>query len=84
MAALSLTPAFVPSAWVAERLGLHPDTFRRRRALLAKPGIPEPEPLMGRYLVEDVEAWLLRRRRIAPPGASHSGDDIQEVNLHAL
>jgi hypothetical protein len=63
---------------------MHPDTFRRRRPILAKAGFPEPDPLMGRYLVDDVEAWLQRRRRIAPPGELSPGDDNQEVKLDAL
>ncbi len=83
MAASTLTPAFVPVSWVAERLGLHPDTFRRRRPILAKAGFPEPDPVMGRYLVDDVEAWLRKRRRVAPPG-DPTGNDTQEVKLDAL
>lgn len=83
MTASALTPAFVPASWVAERLGLHPDTFRRRRPVLVKAGFPQPDPLMGRYLVEDVEAWLQKRRRIASPGEGLAGDN-EEINFDAL
>lgn len=84
MTTSTLAPAFVPASWVAERLGLHPDTFRRRRPVLVKAGFPEPDPLLGRYLVEDVEAWLQRRRRVAPPGERLAGDSEEEINLDAL
>ena len=63
---------------------MHPDTFRRRRPLLAKAGFPEPDPLVGRYLVDDIEAWIQKRRKIASPGEFLAGNDDQEVNLDAL
>lgn len=84
MAAVAPEPAFASVSWVAQRLGLHPDTFRRHRTLLAKAGFPEPDPLLGRYLIEDVEAWIRNRRKITSPGESLAGDSNQEVNHDAL
>ena len=77
-------PAFVPANWVAERLGMHPDTFRRIRPRLAKAGFPEPDPVVGRYLVDDVEAWIRNRRMITSPGEILAGDPNQEVNFDAI
>lgn len=78
------SPAFVPANWVAERLGMHPDTFRRIRPRLVKAGFPEPDPLLSRYLVDDVEAWIQKRRKVASSGELLAGGTNQEVNHDAL
>lgn len=84
MPALTPGPAFASLTWVAKRLGIHPDTFRRHRLLLTKKGFPVPDPLLGRYLVADVEAWIQNQRKILSPGESLAGDPNQEVNHDAL
>lgn len=53
--------AFASQAWVAARLGISPDTFRRKRAKLVRAGFPEPHPILNRYRKADVDAWIDRR-----------------------
>lgn len=73
--------AYVPARWVALRLGLHPDSFRRARPKLEAAGLPTPDPLFGRYLVDDVEAWIRKRRRVAEPEST--GTD-REIDIDSL
>jgi hypothetical protein len=46
---------------VAQRLGLPLADFHRFRADLERRGIPEPDPTTGRYCIEAVDRWRLRR-----------------------
>jgi hypothetical protein len=46
---------------VAQRLGLSADEFDRCRPELEKRGFPEPDPTTGRYAIEAVDRWRLRR-----------------------
>ena len=74
-------PAFQKTPWVAKRLGIHRDTFAAKRRDLERAGFPRPDPVMGQYLVADVEAWIENRRTIAQREAS---DNRQGVNLDAV
>ena len=62
-----MDPAFIPHNAVAERLGISPTTLYDRRPALEAEGFPRPDPIMKRYLRDDVEAWLKSRRRVRDP-----------------
>lgn len=62
-----MTAAFIPHNQVAERLGIGPTTFFDKRPALEAEGFPKPDPLLKRYLRDDVEAWIKGRRRVADP-----------------
>jgi hypothetical protein len=51
----------VPPAVAAHRLGLSLEEFEVRRAELEKRGFPEADPTTGRYCIEAVDRWRLRR-----------------------
>lgn len=71
--------AFASHAWAAARLGMSPDTFRRKRALLVRAGFPEPHPILNRYHKADVEDWIDGHRRVR-----NTDPDEGEVNWAAL
>jgi hypothetical protein len=51
----------VPKAVVARRLGLTVKDFDSCRLELEKRGFPEPDQTTGRYCIEAVDRWRLRR-----------------------
>lgn len=51
-------PLYAPAPWVARRLGISPETFRRRRADFRAAGLPEPCQITGLYLIAAVDALL--------------------------
>jgi hypothetical protein len=51
----------IPKSLVARRLGLSADDFDRCRPELEKRGFPAPDPTTGRYAIEAVDRWRLRR-----------------------
>jgi hypothetical protein len=51
----------VPKAVVAQRLGLTVADFDSCRIELEKRGFPEPDETTGRYCIEAVDRWRLRR-----------------------
>ena len=55
---------FGSNDWAARRLGITKDTFFRKRTELETAGFPKPDPLTGRYIKADVDAWVDRRRQI--------------------
>jgi hypothetical protein len=67
----------LPSA-VAQRLGLPLGEFERLRSELELRGFPQPDPTTGRYCIEAVDRWRLRRHlKLFPeltvaPGAVHA------------
>jgi hypothetical protein len=46
---------------VAQRLGLPLADFHKCRADLERRGFPDPDPTTGRYCIEAVDRWRLRR-----------------------
>jgi hypothetical protein len=46
---------------VANRLGLTLSEFEARRPELERRGFPEPDETTGRYCIEAVDRWRLRR-----------------------
>jgi hypothetical protein len=46
---------------VAQRLGLSVEEFAARRPELERRGFPEPDVTTGRYCIEAVDRWRLRR-----------------------
>jgi hypothetical protein len=46
---------------VAQRLGLPLADFHTCRSALERRGFPEPDPTTGRYCIEAVDRWRLRR-----------------------
>jgi hypothetical protein len=49
-----------PSA-IAQRLGIAPADFEHCRPDLERRGFPGPDPTTGRYCIEAVDRWRLRR-----------------------
>jgi hypothetical protein len=80
----------VPASSVAERLGLSLSEFDARRHELEQRGFPPPDETTGRYCMEAVDRWRLRRHpRLFPeltttPAATHAeavfGERIRRLN----
>jgi hypothetical protein len=51
----------VPPAMAAQRLGLSLVDFEARRTELERRGFPGADPTTGRYCIEAVDRWRLRR-----------------------
>ena len=51
----------VPASLAALRLGLTLPEFEARRGELEKRGFPQPDETTGRYCIEAVDRWRLRR-----------------------
>src|SRR5262252_2275380 len=51
----------VPPNAVAQRLGMSLSDFEACRAELERRGFPERDPTTGRYCIEAVDRWRLRR-----------------------
>lgn len=51
----------VPPEIIAQRLGLPLVDFERVRPDLERRGFPGPDPTTGRYCIEAVDRWRLRR-----------------------
>jgi hypothetical protein len=51
----------VPRSAVAQRLGMTLPEFEACRSELEQRGFPEPDPTTGRYCIEAVDRWRLRR-----------------------
>ena len=68
----------VTAAAVAELLGLSLSDFEARRTELRERNFPEPDPTTGKYCIEAVDKWRLRRyphlfpELTATPGAAHA------------
>jgi hypothetical protein len=68
----------VPPGAVAQRLGLSLADFEAYRPELERRGFPLPDPTTGRYCMEAVDRWRLRRHlNLFPeltvaPGAVHA------------
>jgi hypothetical protein len=63
-------------------MGMSYDTFRSRMPAMRRSGFPEVDPIMERYVADDVEAWIQSRSKIK------TGDILdahtQEINTDAL
>lgn len=62
-----MTAAFMRTSDVAEFFGISETTFYQKRPALEAEGFPPPDPVLKRYLREDVEAWIRGRRRVPDP-----------------
>lgn len=68
----------VPLSTVAQRLGMTLADFEAYRGELERRGFPEADPTTGRYCIEAVDRWRLRRYpRLFPelttaPTATHA------------
>jgi hypothetical protein len=51
----------VPLGAVVQRLGMSLADFQMYRGDLERRGFPEPDPTTGRYCIEAVDRWRLRR-----------------------
>jgi hypothetical protein len=71
----------VPAGAAAQRLGMSLPDFEARLGELEKRGFPEPDPTTGRYCIEAVDRWRLRRfPRLFPElTASHWAVDAGAV-----
>jgi hypothetical protein len=75
-----LSPAFWNAKTVARRLGWESVTsFKRHLPRLRRAGFPEPNAVLGMYLVADVETWIARQRKL-----TDSESEPVEVNYGAL
>lgn len=79
-----MTSAFIPHNAVAERLGISATTFYEKKPALEAEGFPKPDPLLKRYLRDDVEAWIKGRRRVADPDTTSIQGSQVEINWDAL
>lgn len=77
-------PAFLTTPTVVERLGISQTMFYTRRSALEAEGFPKPDPVLKRYLSEDIEAWLKSRRRVADPDRIKHGGTEHNINFDAL
>lgn len=73
------SPAFWPAKAVAQRLGWSATTLRRKMPVLRRAGFPEPNAVLGLYLVADVETWIERQRKL-----TGGESEPAEVNYGAL
>ena len=68
----------VTASAVAELLGLSLADFEARRTELRNRSFPEPDPTTGKYCIEAVDRWRLRRHPqlfpevTAAPAAAHA------------
>src|SRR5580704_4726417 len=71
----------VPPAVAAQRLGMSLADFEVSRGELERRGFPEPDPTTGRYCIEAVDRWRLRRfPRLFPElTVSHAAVDARIV-----
>jgi len=59
--------------------------FFRKRDELQAAGFPKPDPLTGRYIKADVDAWVERRRQIgAAMKAKNETTDRRGPNFDEL
>jgi hypothetical protein len=64
----------VAPSLVANRLGLTLPEFHARRSELERRGFPEPDETTGRYCIEAVDRWRLRRHaRLFPELTTMTG-----------
>jgi hypothetical protein len=79
----------VPAGIVAQRLGMPLADFEACRTELGRRGFPDPDPTTGRYCMEAVDRWRLRRfprlfpELTAAPIAVHA-DAVFEDRLRRL
>lgn len=73
-------PLYAPASWVARRLGISADTFRRRRAEFRAQGLPEPCQITGLYLMAAIDAWAMARHGLGTATPKPKA----EVNLDAI
>jgi hypothetical protein len=79
----------VPPSAVAQRLGMPLSDFEACRGELERRGFPERDPTTGRYCIEAVDRWRLRRHpRLFPeltaaPVAVHA-DTVFDDRLRRL
>lgn len=79
-----MNPAFIPQKQVAKWLGISATMFHEKKPALEAEGFPKPDPLLKRYLRDDVEAWLKGRRKIADPDTVTTQGPPAEINWDAL
>jgi hypothetical protein len=74
---------------IAQRLGVHVSELELYRSELERRGFPPPDPTTGRYCIEAVDRWRLRRYpRLFPeltgsPGAVDARS-VSEERLKAM
>jgi len=56
-----IEPRDVPPELAARRLGLSLDEFREKLSALLQRGFPAPDETTGRYCLEAIDQWRLRR-----------------------
>lgn len=78
--------AYMKQAEIAKEVfGWSPSRFSERKADLIKGGFPAPDPLVGKWLREDVNAWCRKRRRIHDTGDTAGQDGgAAKINFDAL
>jgi hypothetical protein len=78
----------VAASTVAARLGLSLTDFEARRPELERRGFPQPDETTGKYCIEAVDRWRLRRHLrlfpelTAPVGAVDAGAVFEERMAH--
>lgn len=78
-------PACLTLKQAAARLGLSTAAFYKRRSRLEAEGFPKIDDVLGRYLTEDVDAWLKNRRQVRDLSDTvQSLDQKTRINFDAL
>ena len=60
-----MTPAYLSEADVAKMLGRSRGWLRMNRDRLEREGFPTVDGLIGLTCVDDINAWIARRRKVA-------------------
>lgn len=59
----------ITEAQLARAFNYGPDKFRKMLPALEAQGFPRPHPLLGRYILAEIEAWLARQGQKPGPEA---------------
>lgn len=74
-----MTPAYLSETDVAKVLGKSRDWLRKNRPVLEREGFPAVDGLIGLTCVDDINAWIARRRKVADVGIVQQGTHHIEI-----
>lgn len=78
-----MEPSYLNEVEVAQKLGRSRDWLRKNRPVLEREGFPAIDSLIGLTCVDDVNAWIARRRKVAdadPARLTISGDHHTQIS----
>ena len=80
----AITPGYMDDEETAAYLGRDKDWFQRNRRNLEAADFPKKDSVLKRYCVEDVQAWMRKRRTVADPVERIDTDDGDKPDLSEL